>query len=145
MNDVEANQISRYASIIKRSAFVELKRQLDLEGLTAANVNLLLFIKDEKRITARTIASRLVLSKAAVSRELNRLLKKGYIQKEPDQEDRRNSWLTVTDKGEQVCRKINKLMAAWWRSKFKRAGIKRPQVMYHELDKLVTAILEKTV
>ncbi|MFD1125512.1 MarR family winged helix-turn-helix transcriptional regulator [Lentilactobacillus raoultii] len=141
MNDVETNQIGRYISIIQRSSITALNHQLDLKGLTASNANLLLFIRDYQKVTAQMVANQLSINKGLVSREFATLEKNGYIQRETDQNDRRNTWVTLTDQGQHACRRVNKLMAAWWRKQFRQAGIKKQSMLYRELNCLASSIV----
>lgn len=141
MKPNEINQIGRYVSILHRSSQIALNHLLDLPGLTASNANLLLFIFDNGKVTAQDIADQQAINKGLVSRELNSLLKNGYVEKSVDKQDKRNIQITLTARGVAAYQTVNNLMSKWWQQQFEASGLTDQTRLYADLQKLTTQII----
>lgn len=81
-----------------------MNKELEKEGITVAQFNLLkdieLHLKLEKNdeLTPVLIASRLDMDKPTISGIINRLIYKGYLEKLPNENDRRSYLVTLTEK-----------------------------------------------
>lgn len=89
--------VARTASLLVR----ELARVYQPHGLSAASFNLLMLLKhgsDPQRMTQQEIGRRLVVSPSDMTGLLDRLEKKGLVQRTPGK-DRRSKLLRITPKG----------------------------------------------
>lgn len=71
-------------------------------GLDFQQIYALQFLRRHPSARLTEIAAEMDLPKFSASRLLNRLVKEGFISKKQDQADRRNYYLHLEDKGEQV-------------------------------------------
>lgn len=80
----------------------------ELHGLTQAEFRCLrLFGKDES-INNKTIAERMKLSPSRLTRIIDGLVKKQYISREIDSNDRRNMRVALSRKGKSLVQQLNK-------------------------------------
>ena len=89
--------LARTASLLVR----ELSQVYQRFGLTAASFNLLMLLKhgaDPEAMTQQTIGKRLVVSPSDMTGLIDRLEKKGFVQRLPGK-DRRSKLLRITPKG----------------------------------------------
>ncbi len=69
-------------------------------NLTMGQVHVLFCLRRAGRCSGRQLAQQLAISPAAVVQVCDRLQEQGYIQREPDTEDRRITWLSLTPRSE---------------------------------------------
>lgn len=89
--------VARTASLLVR----ELSQVYQRFGLTAASFNLLMLLKhgaDSEAMTQQAIGKRLVVSPSDMTGLIDRLEKKGFVQRLPGK-DRRSKLLRITTKG----------------------------------------------
>ena len=89
--------LARTASLVVR----ELSQVYQRFGLTAASFNLLMLLKhgaDPEAMTQQAIGKRLVVSPSDMTGLIDRLEKKGFVQRLPGK-DRRSKLLRITSKG----------------------------------------------
>ncbi|MCP9329212.1 MarR family winged helix-turn-helix transcriptional regulator [Liquorilactobacillus satsumensis] len=141
MNNIKINQLGRYVGIIQRASMTALNHRLNLPGLTASNANLLLFVNEHQKVTAKMVATQLAINKGLVSREFTILTNNGYIKKSINLNDRRNTWIVLTVKGQNACDEISQLVTSWWQEQLKKANCQNQQVLYSELNKLAASII----
>jgi DNA-binding MarR family transcriptional regulator len=55
-----------------------------------------------ERMTAKDICEKAIMHKTKVSRAVQRLEQRRYLQRKPDEKDRRHEWLTLTSQGRAV-------------------------------------------
>jgi len=80
----------------------------ELHGLTQAEFRCLrLFGKDES-LNNKTIAERMKLSPSRLTRIIDGLVKKEYISREIDSNDRRNMRVALSTKGKSLVQQLNK-------------------------------------
>lgn len=70
--------------------------------LTTEQFPTLQYIRDHKQCTSTDIAGKFGIGKSAVTAQINRLHEKGLIKRIRDNKDRRNIYLYVTAKGEEL-------------------------------------------
>lgn len=78
-------------------------------GLHKIEIEILLFLRQEKRDTARDIAEMKYFSKAHISHAIEHLVECGYLTGSPDAQDRRCIHLRLTEEAEPVCEELMKL------------------------------------
>ncbi|MBM7646855.1 DNA-binding MarR family transcriptional regulator [Scopulibacillus daqui] len=72
------------------------------EDITHRGVRILQQVKNGEYVTIKEISEKLQISHNTASEHVSRLIKKGYIQKERDNKDRRKTVLSLTPKGSEV-------------------------------------------
>ncbi|MET1033230.1 MAG: MarR family winged helix-turn-helix transcriptional regulator [Candidatus Saccharimonadales bacterium] len=73
---------------------------LDHAEIPAAQVSLLFLIKERQPINGRDLALTMHITRSAVAQLTEALHKLGYVQRRDDKDDRRISYVLLTDKGE---------------------------------------------
>ena len=74
------------------------------DPLSVSERGVLLVLGQKQPINQRQLAELMQLSPGPVSQYVQRLVVKGFIHKEQDQQDRRNWWLYLTPEGENMYR-----------------------------------------
>lgn len=73
-------------------------------SVCAQDITILALIGEEEKLTARQISRILSLPKTTIVTAAARLARRGYLQRERNEADRREFFLTLTDKGEEINR-----------------------------------------
>lgn len=94
-----AQELGAVLAAIHRAARRRVRRQLDLEPLSGAQVELLRLVASEPGIGVSAAARELSLADNSVSTLVNQLAAKGYIRRKASESDRRAAVLTATDAG----------------------------------------------
>ena len=76
-------------------------------NLLEAELKCLRLIGPEESLNNQDIAERMDLSPSRLTRIIDGLVRKGYIDREIDKEDRRNIKISLSNKGENLVNKIN--------------------------------------
>ncbi len=85
----------------------EIQRKL---GLTQAEFNAFLILKEEEQIGGCELAERMTLSPSRSSRVLNKLVRNKYIDSIQNTLDRRSLLLSLTEKGAETKKEIEKCL-----------------------------------
>ncbi len=108
--NVETNQtierffVEAFNYIVAREE-IDLKNQ-GLDDLTVVEIHVLDAVKKtsiERPATMKEVAEFLHISKGSLTVSSNRLIKKGYLTKTTDENDRRRKYLMLTEPGQHVC------------------------------------------
>jgi DNA-binding MarR family transcriptional regulator len=91
----------------------ELRREARAEGVSPSQVTLLVAIKYAPGIGVKELAERERVSAPAMSRQVDRLVKAGFVTREASEDDRRRVGLTLTDAGRRVLRKVRSRRTVW--------------------------------
>ena len=94
-----------WTRIMKQSTSLSLEERI----ATILQAHALMYLKTNPKITVSELAQELVMSSAAVAKFTDRLFSAGWIQREDDPKDRRITRLSLTQKGEEEFKKIQKL------------------------------------
>lgn len=81
-----------------------LSESLKESKLTHQQVMVIKLIAHNKRITISELCEELSLSKGTVSGIISRLEKMGYVEKQKDENDKRNTYIVFSDKGLEFAR-----------------------------------------
>jgi len=88
----------------------ELRQQQDERardaGLRLSDCAVLMVLGQTQSITASGLADRMAINRGTISLYVQRLVEKGFIQRERDQKNRRFWWLALTDIGTEAYRAI---------------------------------------
>lgn len=77
-------------------------------GLTHQQVTVMKLIGHNGKVTVSHLCEEMSLSKGTVSGIVQRLERDGYIQKDKSNEDKRNTYITFTDKGVKFAKEFKK-------------------------------------
>ncbi len=80
----------------------------ELHGLTQAEFRCLRLFGTDESLNNKTIAERMKLSPSRLTRIIDGLVKKEYINREIDPNDRRNMRVTLSSKGKSLVQQLNK-------------------------------------
>jgi DNA-binding MarR family transcriptional regulator len=86
-------------------------------------------------INSRQLAAAMKVSPGPVSLQVQKLVKKGVIAKERDQDDRRSWWLTLTEIGQQAYRETLARAVQYTRDFLSALDEDEQQVLHHLLQK----------
>lgn len=96
-----------------------------------------------KAVTVSELNSLIDVSAPALSRTLKNLEEDGYVARTPDEKDRRNNFLRLTDKGEQVIVLAEKQMERYCNAISERIGEERINDFIQFLDDLYQITAEE--
>lgn len=103
MND---RYIVYFISSTKKKMMKYIERQLlekELFDLIPSHGNILTNLYDhDSKLTMKEIAKRIGKDKSTVTPLVNKLVKLGYVQKEKSEEDKRTTFLVLTNKGREI-------------------------------------------
>jgi DNA-binding MarR family transcriptional regulator len=91
----------------------ELRREARAEGVSPSQVTLLVAIKYAPGIGVKELAERERVSAPAMSRQVDRLVKAGFVSRASSDDDRRRVGLTLTEAGRRVLRKVRSRRTVW--------------------------------
>ena len=80
----------------------------ELHGLTQAEFRCLRLFGSDESLNNKTIAERMSLSPSRLTRIIDGLVKKEYINREIDPNDRRNMRVALSNKGKSLVNQLNK-------------------------------------
>ncbi|WP_375559181.1 MarR family winged helix-turn-helix transcriptional regulator [Bernardetia sp. OM2101] len=72
-------------------------------NLEKGQYQFLMRVKENQGINQQNLSSLLLVDKTTTAKAISKLITKGYILKKVDQDDKRNSNLYLTSKGEEIC------------------------------------------
>ena len=89
------------------------------DGLTLGEVQVLLFLANHPgNDTARDVVELRGLPKSQVSQAVDLLVSRGFLQRRPDETDRRVIHLAITEAGKPLAREAQEIQAACWQRIF---------------------------
>jgi len=111
----------------------ELLEEIEPEGITPVQFKILQYLSNGEFITLSQISSCLGMSVPNTSREVKKLFEKTLIQKNPDEHDKRVSFITLSPTGAEL------MNAAFTRLK-KNISIKYAHLESGEIDEVINAL-----
>jgi len=84
----------------------------DVGSLTDYDVLYTLYLSPERRVRLAELATAALLSRSGLSRLVDRLEAKGFLRREPCEDDRRGAFAHLTDEGVEELRRIWKIYSA---------------------------------
>jgi DNA-binding MarR family transcriptional regulator len=91
----------------------ELRREARNEGASPGQVSLLGAIKYQPGIGVNELAEQERMSPAAMSGQVEKLVREGYVERTPSESDRRRVGLTLSDSGRRVLRNVRSRRTLW--------------------------------
>jgi len=82
-------------------------------GLTIPEWRILAHLAEHDRLSAKYIGEVTFMDKSKVSRAVKQLTTKGYLEKEKNEQDSRETFLSLTDLGQQLYRRVAPKALAW--------------------------------
>jgi len=86
-------------------------------GLSHAQLGMLYMLSYHKKLQIKQAADFLGISKSAASQQMDPLADKGLVNRQSDPKDRRIAYFSLSDKGRQVVKKLQKFKYAGLRSR----------------------------
>ena len=91
-----------------RKIRVRLSNELSRGKITIPQYHIMYFLSDRRRATMSELAEHLLVSRAAVTGLVDKLVKTGFVKRKFSCEDRRIIMISLTEKGKIVISKIKK-------------------------------------
>ena len=98
--------------------------------------------ENEKGIALSEIIRLNDMSMSAVSKKISILEKKGLIERKNSMEDRRNVYITLTDKGKEICLKEKKSKQAWTEELIQRMGTEDAKELIRLVNRMLDVIVQ---
>ncbi|MDH5489281.1 MAG: MarR family transcriptional regulator [Rhodospirillaceae bacterium] len=93
------NSIGYLLAVAQKQTMAMLADRLAPLGVTPAQWQALVVLWEEDGIVQREIAERMVIEQATLTRTLDRMERDGFVERRPDEHDRRRTRVFVTEKG----------------------------------------------
>lgn len=81
--------------------------------LNQQQYSILFSVFEEKRVNQKSMVNKLLLEKAHVSKVVKKLNSLQLIEIEASKEDRRSSWLSITEKGRRTVEECQRILQEW--------------------------------
>jgi DNA-binding MarR family transcriptional regulator len=136
--------IDAWGSLLRIQSVVvaAIEQELKLHGeisLTWYDVLLVLDKAPEKRLRMSEVANRIVLSRSAVTRSVDRLEDEGYLRRERCGHDERGAYAVLTPKG---ARALSKARPVYWAGITKHFAGSLTETEISTLDRILTKVLD---
>jgi DNA-binding MarR family transcriptional regulator len=101
---VEQRQLEPWEMLLKSYKLMRkiLQEEAVREGLTFNETSLLFFVNANGKANVTTLAKYLDVSKSSVVEMIDKLVRNGLLERTKDVEDRRVTYVTITDRGRAV-------------------------------------------
>lgn len=124
-------------SILYRKSQIYWAAILKEHGISSAEYPILLLLNKKDGITQEEIASGLSIDKSAITRVIQSLLKKGFIEREKGCEDRRCNFIHLTPKGRSCKEPIEAGKKGWNDILMKEMSEDQRQLVVQLLEQMV--------
>lgn len=108
-----AKRIGRLNSILYRKSQIYLGKALEPYNITSGEYPILIYLDRKNGITQEELSSHLYIDKSAVTRAIQSLVLKGFVEKIKDKGDQRCNKIYLTLKGHNVQAHIDKALDEW--------------------------------
>ena len=105
--------VGHYISMIFRGQSIYLNHKLENFGINPSQLHFLFEIKHNREINQEKIASKCNMNKGSVARSIRKLEEKGLIEREIDDNNRRQNIISLTDRGEEVLEESKIILDKW--------------------------------
>jgi DNA-binding MarR family transcriptional regulator len=103
---------------LQQAGEVHAKRLARFGGLSPMQLMILQVLAGEARLTASDLSGRVSLTAATLSGMLDRLVERGLLQRQRDDQDRRRQWLLLSDAGRELVQQAPTLLPPEFRQRF---------------------------
>ena len=90
-----------------------MEQKLDNYGIGSGEVAILMLLHHKNAMNQKEIAEEIHINKATVSREIEKLIKNGYVERKRSGEDRRGYIIILTERGEEIIPEIKEILLEW--------------------------------
>jgi DNA-binding MarR family transcriptional regulator len=143
MSAMETPQIRHFRRILRRFERVTNTQLRNCcAGVTLAQCLVLMEVDEDARLTVGQLASRLRLDNSTLSRTIDGLVRKGLLDRERDERDRRVVWIRLTSAGAAVCTAIHEQNDSIYQAIFERIPASKRKTVIRNFDTLVRAFLD---
>jgi len=115
-------------------------RLAEVHGLTQAEFRCLRLFGSDESLNNKQIAERMNLSPSRLTRIIDGLVKKEYINREIDQNDRRNMKVTLSKKGKTLVQQLNKAYVEIHREILEDIEVKQHEPLITAMEHLLSAL-----
>lgn len=115
-------------------------RLAEIHGLTQAEFRCLRLFGSDETVNNKKIAERMNLSPSRLTRIIDGLVKKEYIIREIDPNDRRNMRVTLSLKGQSLVKQLNKAYVDIHREILKDIDPEQHEPLTNALEQLLSAL-----
>ena len=105
---MDKDKIRSFRKVLRRfDRLNELLNSSCCSGVTMAQCHVLLEIEENSEITTNQLAHNLKLDKSTLSRTIDKLVNAGLVDRKINSDDRRYTFLFLTEEGQSKCNEIN--------------------------------------
>lgn len=101
-------------SALKRLVHTVIERDIGKHNISMLHGQILKFVADQKTVTMKDLAQHLSITPPSATSITESLVKKGWLERVIDKQDRRIVRLRVTPKGRTMMRKVRKSVERVW-------------------------------
>ncbi len=130
-----------YFSYILKTYGRTIQKSMKDSPFSPNEINLLLFLANNKADTAKEFVKETGSSKSLVTRSVDSLVEQNYLFKEPDQNDRRYVHLKLTPKGEEIALVLRTLRKDFMKSLVEDISEEEFLTLQNILEKMKISIL----
>ena len=112
-------------------------------GITSAEYPVLIYLIQKNGVTQEELVEHLYLDKSAITRVIQTLSQKEYIQKSKDEKDLRCNRIYLTKKGISVHQHIEKALEEWNTIIMEDIGLEKQEEIYELLMHMVENVKEE--
>lgn len=131
------SKISKIRNEVSNYIECELKKR-GIEGLVVSHGNILdILYENNGKLTMKEISEGIDRSKSTVTKLVDRLLKAGYVTKESNLEDKRYSYIVLTEKGLNIKKDFKEISQNVIKEFFKDFSEEEIQILLLLLDRVI--------
>lgn len=139
-NKNDLSQLREKIRLLERKLGVLEDVQMSCCGITMAQCHALVEIGRAKRLSLNELADKLNLDNSSMSRTVNNLVNKGFVQRDIDPQDRRYVTITQTEVGRNAYESIETGMEDYFLKIYELIPAERREQVLESLDLLLNAI-----
>ncbi len=139
---IEHVSLGRLIACLYRQAQIHLEKKLAPLGLGSGTYPYMLMLSRYETMSQNEITRHLVIDKATTTRAIQKLLKRGYVNKVQDPDDQRAFRISLTDKGKEQVPHLKKVLQEWTDILSKNFMENDKKAAVHLLQKMVDNALE---
>ncbi|MBU0693445.1 MAG: MarR family transcriptional regulator [Candidatus Omnitrophica bacterium] len=136
-------KVAKEVSVLIPKLIVGIKKSFfEIEELTNRQIIILLFVYENKRANISDIANNFLVSLPTITGIVDRLVKKGYLERIHDEVDRRVVYVALNDKGRNFVNKFLVTVKKRWHKILTFLNLKEQAFYLKILKKIIKALDE---
>lgn len=121
-----------------------IEKKLKDYNIGIGEIPILMELSHKGSINQKDLTKELHINKATTSREIKKLIAKGYVKRRREEEDKRNYIISLTEKGREIVPIIKKVLKEWREKILKGFSRDERKFILNALEKVIeNAILAK--